>query len=255
MLAPAALREQLVLGLEQGGDTRLPRVELRRRFKPFVEDELPALLGDSLGLVAHPLAEESCPRAVGRHVTLAIGPEGGFIPYEVEALQRAGCRAVSLGAAAAAGRAGGRGAVGDGSSEQPGFPSDRHRPLRPPHDHRHEVRRAADSLEVQQVIKMAERYPGIHAEVRQIEGASRSLTEIYLLGRRRRFRRSRSRSFRRSRRRSASASATGRSAVTTAPRHSASSTTASASARTRSTSSRACARSTRARTSSSCSRR
>ena len=39
-----------------------------------------------------------------------------------------------------------------------------------------------DSLEVQQVIKMAERYPGIHAEVRQIEGASRSLTEIYLLG-------------------------------------------------------------------------
>ena len=46
-LAPAALREQLVLGLEQGGDTRLPRVELRRRFKPFVEDELPALLGDA----------------------------------------------------------------------------------------------------------------------------------------------------------------------------------------------------------------
>ena len=30
-------------------------------------------------------------------MTLAIGPEGGFIPYEVEALQRAGCRPVSLG--------------------------------------------------------------------------------------------------------------------------------------------------------------
>ena len=97
MLAPAAVREQLVLGLEQGGDTRLPRIELRRRFKPFVEDELPALLGDSHGLVAHPLAEEPCPRAVAGHVTLAIGPEGGFIPYEVEALQRAGCRPVSLG--------------------------------------------------------------------------------------------------------------------------------------------------------------
>src|SRR5512143_907769 len=39
-----------------------------------------------------------------------------------------------------------------------------------------------DSPEVQQVIKLAERYPGIHAEVRQIEGATRSLTEIYLLG-------------------------------------------------------------------------
>lgn len=96
-LAPAALRAQLLLGLEQGGDTRLPRVDLRRRFKPFVEDELPALLAGSQGLVAHPAAAAPCPRAVAGHVTLAVGPEGGFIPYEIEALQRAGCVAVSLG--------------------------------------------------------------------------------------------------------------------------------------------------------------
>ncbi len=97
VLEPAAVREQLLLGLEQGGDTRLPRLELRRRFKPFVEDELPSLLRDSQGLVGHPLADEPCPRAVPGHVTLAIGPEGGFIPYEVDALRRAGCRPVSLG--------------------------------------------------------------------------------------------------------------------------------------------------------------
>lgn len=96
-LAPAALRAQLLLGLEQGGDTRLPRVVLRRRFKPFVEDELPALLVGSQGLVAHPAAAAPCPRAVAGHVTLAVGPEGGFIPYEIEALQRAGCVPVSLG--------------------------------------------------------------------------------------------------------------------------------------------------------------
>ncbi|MFN8644958.1 MAG: 16S rRNA (uracil(1498)-N(3))-methyltransferase [Candidatus Binatia bacterium] len=96
-LAPAALREQLLLGLEQGGDTRLPNVALRRRFKPFVEDELPALLASSRGLVAHPTAIAPCPRALAGHVTLAVGPEGGFIPYEVEALQRAGCLPVSLG--------------------------------------------------------------------------------------------------------------------------------------------------------------
>ena len=96
-LTPHALREQLLLGLEQGGDTLLPRVEQRRRFKPFVEDELPAMLADSQGLVAHPPAAEPCPRAVTGHLTLAVGPEGGFIPYEVEALQRAGCRPVSLG--------------------------------------------------------------------------------------------------------------------------------------------------------------
>ena len=39
-----------------------------------------------------------------------------------------------------------------------------------------------ESPEVQQVIKMAERYPDVHAEVRKIQGATRVLTEIYLLG-------------------------------------------------------------------------
>ena len=39
-----------------------------------------------------------------------------------------------------------------------------------------------ESPEVQQVIKMVERYPNVHAEVRKIQGATRVLTEIYLLG-------------------------------------------------------------------------
>jgi len=39
-----------------------------------------------------------------------------------------------------------------------------------------------DSPEVQQVVRMAERYPDVHAEVRQIQGTTRSLTEVYLLG-------------------------------------------------------------------------
>jgi 3-deoxy-7-phosphoheptulonate synthase len=39
-----------------------------------------------------------------------------------------------------------------------------------------------ESPEVQEVIRMAERYPDVHAEVRTIQGATRLLTEIYLLG-------------------------------------------------------------------------
>ena len=43
-LAPEAIREQLLLGLEQGCDTQLPQVLIRPRFKPFVEDELSAIM-------------------------------------------------------------------------------------------------------------------------------------------------------------------------------------------------------------------
>jgi 16S rRNA (uracil1498-N3)-methyltransferase len=97
MLADTAVREQLVLGLEQAGDTILPTVTLHRRFKPFVEDELAALAGRSRCLLAHPSAEAICPRDVRAPVTLAIGPEGGFTAYEIAALAVQGFEAVSLG--------------------------------------------------------------------------------------------------------------------------------------------------------------
>ena len=96
-LEPAALREQLILGLEQARDTVLPEIIIEKRFKPFVEDRLPALAAGSLGLIGHPGAYPACPRAVDRAVTLAIGPEGGWIPYEVEKLQEAGLQPVQLG--------------------------------------------------------------------------------------------------------------------------------------------------------------
>jgi len=96
-LTDGALREQLLLGLEQGGDTRLPSVERRPRFKPFVEDEVPALIAGTRALVAHPPAAMPCPRAVTAALTVAVGPEGGFIPYEVDLLCAHGFAAVSLG--------------------------------------------------------------------------------------------------------------------------------------------------------------
>lgn len=97
LLAPDDLREQLLLGLEQGGDTRLPQVLLRQRFRPFVEDELPALAAGTCCLVAHPGSASPCPCAVTEPVTLAVGPEGGFIPFEIDLLDRLGFRKVHLG--------------------------------------------------------------------------------------------------------------------------------------------------------------
>lgn len=97
-LQPQAIEEELILGLEQGKDTVLPQVILEKRFKPFVEDRLPELSANSLRLVAHPIAEQSCPRDVQQAVTLAIGCEGGFIPYEVNLLAQQGFMPVELGA-------------------------------------------------------------------------------------------------------------------------------------------------------------
>ncbi|AEF24171.1 16S rRNA (uracil(1498)-N(3))-methyltransferase [Pseudomonas fulva] len=96
-LEPEAIREQLILGLEQARDTVLPEVIIEKRFKPFVEDRLPQLAAGTLGLTGHPGDYPACPRAVEQPVTLAIGPEGGWIPYEVEKLAEAGLQPVQMG--------------------------------------------------------------------------------------------------------------------------------------------------------------
>jgi RsmE family RNA methyltransferase len=96
-LGENSVREQLILGLEQARDTILPRVEFRRLFRPFVEDELPELTRESSAFVAHPPAPAPCPRHTNGPVSLAIGPEGGFIPFEIELLARHGFEPVTLG--------------------------------------------------------------------------------------------------------------------------------------------------------------
>lgn len=92
------LRAHLLLGLEQARDTVLPHIEIRRLFKPFVEDEASAIIAGSRALVAHPYATAACPHDVHGRVTLAIGPEGGFVPYEIELLKKYGFNEVSIGA-------------------------------------------------------------------------------------------------------------------------------------------------------------
>ena len=97
VLRPDSLRRQMVLGLEQACDTTMPEVSLKPLFKPFVEDELPSLIKDTIPVVAHPVAQDPCPRGVGSPVTLAVGPEGGFIPYEIGQFMSCGFKTVHLG--------------------------------------------------------------------------------------------------------------------------------------------------------------
>jgi RsmE family RNA methyltransferase len=97
VLQAETIREYLLQGLEQSRDTVLPQVHCHQRFKPFVEDRLPTMIEGRCALLAHPGDYPPCPRGLRGETLVVIGPEGGFIPYEVEKLQEAGCQAVSLG--------------------------------------------------------------------------------------------------------------------------------------------------------------
>ena len=96
-MQPGNLREQLLLGLEQAKDTVLPELHLARLFRPFVEDQLPTLLAGGTGLLAHPGTGGTAPRALAAPITLAIGPEGGWIDAEVQSLLDAGLQPLDLG--------------------------------------------------------------------------------------------------------------------------------------------------------------
>ena len=92
------LNQYIDLGLEQAGDTIAPKIEVYKRFKPFVEDILPTLIrADCPAYVAHPYVEMKMPAGLQQGCTMIIGPEGGFIPYEIDLLIKNGCQAVSLG--------------------------------------------------------------------------------------------------------------------------------------------------------------
>ncbi len=97
VLEEERLNKYLIRGLEQGQDTILPEVLIRPLFKPFVEDELPDITTGTIPFVAHPYVSKPCPYHIDRPVTLAVGPEGGFIPYEVGKLMECGFNAVHLG--------------------------------------------------------------------------------------------------------------------------------------------------------------
>lgn len=95
-LGEGEVREQIILGLEQARDTVLPPVSFHKRFKPFAEDILPELLQGRQGIVADPSGSPCMPPSPVAKV-LVIGPEGGFIPYELEKFREAGCSVLGLG--------------------------------------------------------------------------------------------------------------------------------------------------------------
>ncbi|VAW41225.1 Ribosomal RNA small subunit methyltransferase E [hydrothermal vent metagenome] len=92
LIAEDGWREFLLKGLEQAVDTRIPGLSVHQRFRPFIEDVLPPVLARRGGgrIVAHPGGGAVIPAGGGSRAFLAIGPEGGWVDFEIEKFQAAG---------------------------------------------------------------------------------------------------------------------------------------------------------------------
>lgn len=99
-LTPSVYRGLLIEGLEQSGDTRLPRVRVCRRLKPFIEDDSPAVFGASRRVLCHPYAPiplAACLSSDSAGTVMAIGPEGGWTDYEIDLMRQYGFECASFG--------------------------------------------------------------------------------------------------------------------------------------------------------------
>ena len=99
VLEPENLERHLIEGLSQGKRTRLPEVQIHDRFKVFFEDTLPGRKEKAVRLVAHPETIRTLRSPdidTAERIKLAIGPEGGWVPFEIELMQTSGFQKVNL---------------------------------------------------------------------------------------------------------------------------------------------------------------
>ena len=102
VLEPEHIREGLIEGLQQARDTRLPQVGVHKQFKKLVEDKLDAFGPYAARIVAHPgegtfPSERLAALPKDARILLAVGPEGGWTPFELELLAKHGFSPVSWG--------------------------------------------------------------------------------------------------------------------------------------------------------------
>lgn len=91
----------LFQGLEQAVDTKLPQIQTYSKFRPFVEDRLPEIRNNYRSLLlAHPHASKKlgqCFSPAQGRVLYGIGPEGGWVDFEVKKFLEAGLQPFQIG--------------------------------------------------------------------------------------------------------------------------------------------------------------
>ncbi len=101
---PERIRQYLEKGLSQGKRTRLPKVSINPRFRCFFEEVMPRLESDEQGRAVKLVADVECESYLNSsllegaaRIIIAIGPEGGWVPFELEIMRSQGFEKFKLG--------------------------------------------------------------------------------------------------------------------------------------------------------------
>ena len=97
LLQVDAIDQALVAGMERSRDTIAPRVHLCPRFRPFVEDQLTQICAGRSCWIADMDAPTALSDCSSTPAVVMIGPEGGFVPFEIQLAEKTIAQRVNLG--------------------------------------------------------------------------------------------------------------------------------------------------------------
>ncbi len=94
----------LINGLQQGKNTQMPIVSIHDKFKPFMQDNLSRFYEEKNEQPLKFLPELDVSQTLvdvydkkNKHLLVAIGPEGGWVPFETEMMESLGFHKFKLG--------------------------------------------------------------------------------------------------------------------------------------------------------------
>jgi len=97
LLSQAKLSDALMAGMERSQDTIAPVVHCHPRFRPFVEDRLSLICNGRPCWITDRGAPVALSQTPAVPAVVMIGPEGGFVPFEIELATRIVAQRVHLG--------------------------------------------------------------------------------------------------------------------------------------------------------------
>ncbi len=99
LLQPEKIHDALIAGMQRSKDTIMTNVSLNKRFRPFVEDRLSDICGDRACWLTDMSATQSAADNdfASKPSVVMIGPEGGFVPFEIELAMINNAKLINLG--------------------------------------------------------------------------------------------------------------------------------------------------------------